>query len=336
MRRRIASINDLPIARRRAQVPLGRGPAAGRPSLAQRPGPVGSAREPRIAERKARRRPLSADRHRPQQTPRRRARDLETRPGLALRGARWVRARRVQVNGRVVRDPDFPVRQGVDRVEIEGQNAAGRRAPGADAEQAERSGDDRPGRARARYRVSVPEPARTCPGSPQWDGSTRRARVCCCSAMTRRGRRDVTDPTTGPDKTYHVQIDQLPGAAAAGASAARCHRWTVSRLDAEVRTAAARRRQARLAGNRAHRGSQSPHAPPAWSTSGLRCCAWCGCRVGGLVARRFAQGTLANAHERRKSPLCRRDFAPTGPGAFTGARPRRGLFPVAPGTRRCR
>ena len=49
--------------------------------------------------------------------------------GSRSQAARWVQEGRVQVNGRVVRDPQFPVLQGVDRVEIEGQAlaVAGRR-----------------------------------------------------------------------------------------------------------------------------------------------------------------------------------------------------------------
>jgi 23S rRNA pseudouridine2605 synthase len=43
--------------------------------------------------------------------------------GLASRtqAAEWVRAGRVRVNGRVVRDAEHPVRQGVDRIDIDGE-----------------------------------------------------------------------------------------------------------------------------------------------------------------------------------------------------------------------
>lgn len=43
--------------------------------------------------------------------------------GLASRtqAAGWVAAGQVRVNGKLVRDPEFPVREGVDRVEVAGQ-----------------------------------------------------------------------------------------------------------------------------------------------------------------------------------------------------------------------
>lgn len=46
--------------------------------------------------------------------------------GLASRtqAARWVVEGKVAVNGRVVKDPEFPVRQGLDRIEIAGQQPA--------------------------------------------------------------------------------------------------------------------------------------------------------------------------------------------------------------------
>jgi 23S rRNA pseudouridine2605 synthase len=46
--------------------------------------------------------------------------------GLASRtqAAEWVRAGRVTVNGAVVLDPEHPVRQGIDRVEVDGQASA--------------------------------------------------------------------------------------------------------------------------------------------------------------------------------------------------------------------
>src|SRR5450631_1632369 len=41
--------------------------------------------------------------------------------GSRSQATQWVRDGRVRVNQRVVRDAEFPVRQGVDRIDIEGQ-----------------------------------------------------------------------------------------------------------------------------------------------------------------------------------------------------------------------
>src|ERR1700722_6380792 len=44
--------------------------------------------------------------------------------GSRTQAAQWVKERRVRVNGRVVGDAEFPVRRGVDRIEIDGQESA--------------------------------------------------------------------------------------------------------------------------------------------------------------------------------------------------------------------
>src|SRR5258708_27760178 len=41
--------------------------------------------------------------------------------GSRTQAAQWVREGRVRVNGRVVRDAEFPVRQGLDRIDVEGK-----------------------------------------------------------------------------------------------------------------------------------------------------------------------------------------------------------------------
>ncbi len=134
--------------------------------------------------------------------------------GLASRteAAAWVRAGKVQVNGRVVRDAEFPVRKGVDRLVIGGQPA-----------------------------VAVPRTVLML-NKPRGLVTTRsdeqgRATVYQCLAdaalpwLAPVGRLDkaseglllfsndpawaarLGSPGSGPDKTYHVQIDQLPAAA---------------------------------------------------------------------------------------------------------------------------
>lgn len=126
--------------------------------------------------------------------------------------AAWVRAGRVQVNGRVVRDAEFPVRQGVDRVTIDGQSTA----------------------AATRVVLMLNKPRGLVTTTSDEQG---RATVYRCFAgadlpwLAPVGRLDkaseglllfsndpawaarLANPGSGPDKTYHVQIDQLPSAA---------------------------------------------------------------------------------------------------------------------------
>jgi 23S rRNA pseudouridine2605 synthase len=127
------------------------------------------------------------------------------------RAAEWVRAGRVRVNDRVVRDAEFPVRQGIDRIAIDG----------------------RPLVAAARTVLMLNKPrGLVTTTSDEQDRDT----VYRCLAGTALpwlapvGRLDkaseglllfsndpawaarITDPDSGPDKTYHVQIDRVPDA----------------------------------------------------------------------------------------------------------------------------
>jgi 23S rRNA pseudouridine2605 synthase len=131
--------------------------------------------------------------------------------GSRTRAAEWVREGRVRVNGRVTLDPEFPVRQGVDRIAIDGREAA--RA--------------------ARVVLLLNKPRGLVTTTQDEKG---RATVYSCFAgadlpwLAPVGRLDqaseglllfsndpawaarVTDPNSGPPKTYHVQIDRLPEA----------------------------------------------------------------------------------------------------------------------------
>jgi 23S rRNA pseudouridine2605 synthase len=134
--------------------------------------------------------------------------------GLASRtqAAQWVRDGRVSVNGRPVRDPEFPVRQGVDQLSV----------------------DERAAAPAARIVVMLNKPRGLVTTRQDEQG---RATVYQCLAdaalpwLAPVGRLDkaseglllfcndpvwaarVTNPATGPDKTYHVQIDGVPDAA---------------------------------------------------------------------------------------------------------------------------
>jgi 23S rRNA pseudouridine2605 synthase len=132
--------------------------------------------------------------------------------GSRTQAAEWVREGRVRVNGRVARDAELPVRLGVDRIDIDGQE----REPAG------------------RVALMLNKPRGLVTTTKDERG---RATVYSCFAdaalpwVAPIGRLDkaseglllfsndpawaarIADPGTGPPKTYHVQIDRLPDAA---------------------------------------------------------------------------------------------------------------------------
>ena len=132
--------------------------------------------------------------------------------GSRTQAAQWVREGRVRVNGRVVRNAELPVRRGLDRIEIDGQ--------------------EREAASRIALMLNKPSGLVTTVNDERG-----RATVYSCFAdpalpwLAPIGRLDkaseglllfsndpawaarITDPGTGPPKTYHVQIDRLPDAA---------------------------------------------------------------------------------------------------------------------------
>ena len=141
--------------------------------------------------------------------------------GLASRSqaAAWVAQGRVRVNGRLVTDAEFPVRQGIDRIEIEGRPVA----------RGERivlmlnkprglvtTRDDEKGRdtvysclhdAGLGWLAPVGRLDKASEGlllftnDPEWASA-------------------ITSPDSGPEKIYHVQVDRIPDAALLAALAA--------------------------------------------------------------------------------------------------------------------
>jgi 23S rRNA pseudouridine2605 synthase len=133
--------------------------------------------------------------------------------GLASRtaAARWVRDGRVRVNGQLVRDPEFPVRQGLDNIDVDGEASAPAR----------------------RLVLMLNKPRGLVTTTKDEKG---RDTVYACFADARLpwlapvGRLDkaseglllfsndpawtsrITDPASAPDKVYQVQIDRLPAA----------------------------------------------------------------------------------------------------------------------------
>jgi 23S rRNA pseudouridine2605 synthase len=132
--------------------------------------------------------------------------------GSRTQAAQWVREGRVRVNGRIVRDAEFPVRQGIDRILFDGQEPA----------------------PSARLVIMLNKPRGLV--TTTRDERARDTVYTCLEGsglpwLAPVGRLDkaseglllfsndpawaarITSPASGPDKTYHVQIDRLPNAA---------------------------------------------------------------------------------------------------------------------------
>lgn len=135
-----------------------------------------------------------------------------SKQGLASRtqAATWVREGRVRVNGRIVHDPEFPVRMGLDRVELEGRASA-----------------DVP--ARRYLMLNKPRGLLTTTSDEQGRETVYRcfqgAQLPWIAPVGRLDKASeglllfsndpgwaagISDPVRGPDKTYHVQIDRIP------------------------------------------------------------------------------------------------------------------------------
>lgn len=144
-------------------------------------------------------------------TPRHGLARVLSKQGLCSRteAARWIQAGRVEVDGRVVRDPEFPIVQGRQRVLVDGH------ALGTSA--------------RLYVMLNKPRGLVTTVRDERGRDTVYR---CFDDAglpwLAPVGRLDkaseglllfsndpawaarITDPDTGPEKTYHVQVDRQP------------------------------------------------------------------------------------------------------------------------------
>ena len=138
-----------------------------------------------------------------------------SKAGLCSRteAANWIREGRVRVDGSVVRDPEYPLDDGMRRVRVEG-HANGplperqylmlnkprglvtttRDEQGRDTVYRCLDGAGLPWLAPVGRLDKASEGLLLFSNDPQWAAA-------------------VLDPESGPDKTYHVQIDQLPDGA---------------------------------------------------------------------------------------------------------------------------
>jgi 23S rRNA pseudouridine2605 synthase len=131
--------------------------------------------------------------------------------GLCSRtqAAAWIGEGRVRVNGRIVRDPEFPVRMDIDTVDVAGLDAVApamryialnkprglvtsvRDERGRDTVYRCFEGADLDWIAPVGRLDKASEGLLLFSNDPQWAAT-------------------VTDPARGPSKTYHVQVDRVP------------------------------------------------------------------------------------------------------------------------------
>jgi 23S rRNA pseudouridine2605 synthase len=131
--------------------------------------------------------------------------------GSRTQAALWIREGRVRVNGRVVFDAEFPVRQGVDRIDIDGQEpvAAGRLALMLNKPRGlvttARDEQDRDTVYRCLAGAELPWLAPIGRLDKASEGLLLFSNDPAWAAR-------LLAPETGPNKTYHVQIDASPDA----------------------------------------------------------------------------------------------------------------------------
>ncbi len=145
--------------------------------------------------------------------------------GSRTQAAAWVREGQVRVNGRLVKDPEFPINPGADRITIDGRtDTINSRTGTVD------SRTDAP----VRLVVMLNKPRGLVTTTRDEQGRETVYRCFEGAALpwlAPVGRLDkaseglllfsndptwaarIAHPASGPDKTYHVQIDRLPDAA---------------------------------------------------------------------------------------------------------------------------
>jgi 23S rRNA pseudouridine2605 synthase len=131
--------------------------------------------------------------------------------GSRSQAAEWVRAGRIRVNGRVVSDAELPVRQGVDRIDIDGLEPVPALRVALMLNKPRglvTTAKDERGRATV-YSCLTDAPLPWLAPIGRLDKASEG--LLLFSNDPAWGAR-ITDPNSGPPKTYHVQIDRLPDA----------------------------------------------------------------------------------------------------------------------------
>jgi len=131
--------------------------------------------------------------------------------GSRSQAAAWVAEGRVRVNGRLVTDAEFPVRQGVDRIEVEGRHAAR-------AERVVLMLNKPRGLVTTREDEKGRDTVYSCLEGADFGWLAPVGRLDKASEGLLLFTNDpewaatITSPDSGPEKTYHVQVDRIPDA----------------------------------------------------------------------------------------------------------------------------
>jgi 23S rRNA pseudouridine2605 synthase len=131
--------------------------------------------------------------------------------GSRTQAAQWVREGRVSVNGKAVRDPEFPVRQDQDQIEIDGQLST-------KADRVIVMLNKPRGLVTSVRDEKSRDTVYSCFTDPQLPWLAPVGRLDKASEGLLLFTNDpvwaarITDPASGPEKTYRVQIDRIPDA----------------------------------------------------------------------------------------------------------------------------
>jgi 23S rRNA pseudouridine2605 synthase len=129
--------------------------------------------------------------------------------GSRTQAARWVSEGRVRVNEAVVRDAEFPVLQGIDRISIDGLDSAEQHRLVIMLNKPRglvTTTSDEKGRATVYECLADSDLPWLAPVGRLDKASEGLLLFSNDPALAAR----VTNPTTGPEKTYHVQVNRLP------------------------------------------------------------------------------------------------------------------------------
>lgn len=130
--------------------------------------------------------------------------------GLASRteAARLIEAGMVQVNGKIIRNPEYPVRMGVDAVQVHGAEAKARTFKALMLNKPRGMVTTRSDeKQRPTVYACLPEGLPWMAPIGRLDMASEGLLLFCNDPEWAAA---LTDPACGPDKTYHVQIDRLP------------------------------------------------------------------------------------------------------------------------------